>query len=267
MKNKFNGYVIYSDLDGTLLNNNKEVSHENRKAIDYFIENGGRFSVATGRAFQAVKEYIEGVNIDIPAIVYNGGMLYSCNEKRAVRTHYLNKEKMNIVHKIKEDYPDLGIEIYSDTDLFVFNDTKTAERQATKMLNINYEIPDNLFDLKWNKILLVGDYKYMNLIDSEFNIKYNINLVRSGDRFLEIIPDNTSKGHAICEVIDMYNLNKNKVIAVGDDMNDAEMLQECGIAFCPENASESVKKYADVIIEDNEHHVIKQIVEWIEKNK
>ena len=42
MKKKFDGYVIYSDLDGTLLNNNKEVSDENKEFINYFIENGGK---------------------------------------------------------------------------------------------------------------------------------------------------------------------------------------------------------------------------------
>lgn len=267
MKKKFEGYVIYSDLDGTLLNSDKEVSSENRKAIEYFIENGGKFSIATGRAFEAAEKYIEGVEIDIPAIVYNGGMIYGCNERKAIKVNYLENEKKNLIHKIKQDYNDLGIEVYCGTDIYVFNDNGTAERQATKMLNINYELPENLFDLKWNKILLVGNYEYMNLIESEFKKKYDINLVRSGDKFLEIIPDNTSKGHALLEVIDLYNLDKNKVIAVGDDMNDAEMLQECGIAFSPENASEAVKKYADVITSDNDNHVIKFIVEWIEQER
>ncbi len=58
MKKKFDGYVIYSDLDGTLLNNNKEVSDENKEFINYFIENGGKFSIATGRAFEATEKYI-----------------------------------------------------------------------------------------------------------------------------------------------------------------------------------------------------------------
>lgn len=267
MKNKFDGYVIYSDLDGTLLNNNKEVSLENRKAIDYFIKNGGKFSIATGRAFEATEKYIKGVNIDIPAITYNGGIIYECNTRKAIKMHYLEREKMELVYKIKEDYNDIGIEIYCGTDIYIFKDNKTAERPATKLLNINYKIPENLFDLKWNKILLVGRPEYMDYIESEFNIKYDTDLVRSGDRFLEILPYNTSKGHALSEIINLYNLDKNKVIAIGDDMNDAEMLQECGIAFCPENASKSVKKYADIITLDNEHHVIKNIVEWIEKER
>ncbi|WP_294402279.1 HAD family hydrolase [uncultured Clostridium sp.] len=267
MKNKFKGYVIYSDLDGTLLNSRKEVSSENKKAIEYFIENGGKFSIATGRAFEAAEKYINGVEIDIPAIVYNGGMLYDCLEKKAVKTRYLDREKMDFVHKIKEEYDELGIEIYCGTDIYVFQDNNTAERPATLLLNISYEIPDNLFELKWNKVLLVGRTEEMDSIQEMMKEKYDVDTVRSGDRFLEILPENTSKGYALGEVIDLFNLDKSKVIAVGDDMNDAEMLQECGIAFCPENASESVKKYADVITNNNENHVIRGIVEWIEKER
>ena len=267
MDKKFEGYVIYSDLDGTLLNGKKEVSDENKKAINYFIENGGKFSIATGRAFEATEQYIKGVKIDIPAIVYNGGVIYDCKERKPLKTKYLEREKMNLVHMLKEDYDDLGIEIYCGTDIYVFKDNKTAERPATKLLNINYEIPENLFELNWNKILLVGKVEYMDHIQIEFKQKYNVNIVRSGDRFLEIIPDNTSKGHALKEIIDLFKLDKSKVIAVGDDMNDAEMIQGCGIGFCPENASNAVKKYADVITNNNEDHVIKGIVEWIEDKR
>lgn len=265
MKNKFEGYVIYSDLDGTLLNNAKEVSYENKKAIEYFIKNGGKFSIATGRAFEATEKYVRGVEVDIPAIVYNGGMIYDCKERKAVKVRYLEREKMDFVHKIKEEYNDIGIEIYCGTDIYVFQDNKTAERLATKLLNIVYDIPQDLFKLKWNKILLVGRVEEMDCIQKLFKEKYDIETVRSGDRFLEILPENISKGHALAEVIDLFNLDKSKVIAVGDDMNDAEMLQNCGIAFCPENASDSVKKYADVITNNNENHVIKGIVDWIEE--
>lgn len=267
MKKKFDDYVIYTDLDGTLLNNSKEVSNENKEFINYFIENGGKFSIATGRAFEATEKYIKGVNIDIPAIVYNGGVIYDCVKRKAIREKFLEREKMNVVNKINADYDNLGIEIYCGTDVYIFKNHKISERPATRLLKMIYDLPANLFDLQWNKILLVGEVEKMDSIQNELKINYDICAVRSGDKFLEILPDKTSKGHALSEIISMFGFDKNKVIAVGDDMNDAEMLQECGIAFCPENASNSVKKYADVIIDDNENHVIKNIVEWIEKNK
>ncbi|MDO5517281.1 MAG: Cof-type HAD-IIB family hydrolase [Clostridium sp.] len=266
MKNKYDGYVIYTDLDGTLLNDEKEVPEKNKEAINYFIENGGRFSIATGRAFESTEKYIENIKIDLPAIVYNGGAVYDCADKIAVREKFIENNKKEIVNKVLADYKDLGIEIYSNTDVYVFNNNGMSERPATLLLNIIYEMPDNLFELNWNKILLVGKKEFIDEFQYEFKDKYGTNVIRSGDRFLEILPDNTSKGSGLKEIIKLYKLDKNKVIAAGDDMNDAEMLKECGIAFCPENASDAVKKYADHITINNNEGVIYSILKYLEKN-
>ena len=264
MVDKYKDYVIYTDLDGTLLNDKKEVSAENRKAIEKFIENGGKFSIATGRAFEATEKYIEGLKIDLPAIVYNGGIIYDSINRKSVKKHILENDKKDIVYKLVEDYKDLGIEIYCDKDIYIFNDSGMSERPATLLLNIIYNIPENLFELKWNKILLVGNKEFMDELQEIFKDKYNIEVTRSGDKFLEILPENTSKGQALKEIINLYNLDKAKVIAVGDDMNDAEMLKECGISFCPENASESVKKYANHITVNNNVGVIASIVNFLD---
>ena len=50
-------------------------------------------------------------------------------------------------------------------------------------------------------------------------------------------------------------------------MNDVEMLKKCGIAVCPENASEGAKKYADIVGCSNENHLMKNIVEFLEKER
>lgn len=265
MAKKYTGYVIYTDLDGTLLNDEKEVSVENRKAIEYFIENAGRFSIATGRAFEAIEKYIKGLKIDLPAIVYNGGMIYDCNKRTVIKKHILEDDKKDIINKLVKDYPSLGIEIYCDTDIYIFNDNGMSERPATLLLNRIYDMPKNLFEFQWNKILLVEKREFMDELQEVFKRKYNVDVTRSGDRFLEILPEKVSKGQALKEIIDLYNLDKNKVIALGDDMNDAEMLQECGISFCPENASDAVKKYADYITGNNNEGVIADIVKFIDE--
>lgn len=53
MQGKFSDYLLVSDMDATLLDDNHTISEENRQAIDYFIKNGGRFTVATGRMVEA----------------------------------------------------------------------------------------------------------------------------------------------------------------------------------------------------------------------
>ncbi|NME82844.1 Cof-type HAD-IIB family hydrolase [Clostridium sp. SM-530-WT-3G] len=265
MGDKYKGYVIYTDLDGTLLNDKKEVSPQNREAIERFIEGGGKFAIATGRAFESIEKYIYGLKMELPSIVYNGGMIYDCIDGKIIIEHTLEDHKKQVICKLTEDYSNLGIEVYCGKDIYVFNDNGMSERQATSFLNIIYDMPENLFELRWNKVLLVGEIEFMDKLQLIFKDKYNVEVTRSGDRFLEILPDNISKGQALREIINLYKLDKKKVIAAGDNINDAEMLQECGISFCPDNASEKVKKYADYITVNNNIGVIKEVVDFLDK--
>lgn len=265
MVEKYKNYVIYTDLDGTLLNDEKEVSQQNREAIERFIEDGGKFAIATGRAFEAIEKYIDGLKLEIPSIVYNGGMIYDCESKRLIKEHVLEDNKKEVIYKLVKDCSNLGIEIYCGKDIYVFNNNGMSERPATKLLNIIYDMPENLFELKWNKVLLVGEIEFMDKLQSIFKERYNVDVIRSGDKFLEILPNNISKGQALKEIIDLYKLDRKKVIAVGDNMNDAEMLTECGISFCPDNASKEVKEYADYITVNNNMGVIKAIVNFLDK--
>ena len=59
MEKIFEGYLLVSDMDGTLLNSEKKISKENLNAIDYFVKEGGTFTVATGRMLQSVELFIE----------------------------------------------------------------------------------------------------------------------------------------------------------------------------------------------------------------
>ena len=265
MENKFYGYVIFSDLDGTLLNDEKKVSKENREAIKYFIDNGGKFSIATGRAIESVEKYIKDVKTDLPIITYNGGILYDNNEKKVISEKILDMDKKKLAFKIADDYENLGVEVYAGKDIYVIKDNGMSDRQATRLLNLTYDVPDNILDLNWNKITTVGKIEFMDKVESEFENKYKTKSIRSGECFIEIVPDNVSKGNALNEIIKMYNLDKQKVICVGDNMNDAELLMEAGIPFCPENASKELKKYAKHITVNNNNNIIPNIVKWIEE--
>ena len=62
---KYDGWLIVSDMDATLLDENKQISAENKQAIDYFIENGGLFTVASGRMATEVKMYFDTFSISL----------------------------------------------------------------------------------------------------------------------------------------------------------------------------------------------------------
>lgn len=263
MNKKFDGYVIFSDLDGTLLNDNKEICSANADAIKYFIENGGRFSIATGRPIQAVLKYIENLKIDMPLITCNGGVIYDYNNKKIVKSHFLEDHKKALADKILRDFDDVEVEVFCGNDLYILRDTGMSQRPGALLLNVIHDIPENIYSLGWNRILLCAPKEILDQIEKNFEIKYNTKLIRSDETLFEIMPDGISKGKALSEIISTYNLNKSKVIACGDEMNDIELLSECGIACVPVNGSETVKKRADFITCDNNTGIITDVIKII----
>ncbi|OOM78477.1 Cof-type HAD-IIB family hydrolase [Clostridium sp. BL-8] len=266
MKNKFGGYVIFSDLDGTLLNNNKKISKENIDAINYFIKNGGMFSVATGRVIEATEEYISSIKMNLPIIVYNGGLIYDYNNKKVIMEKFIDEEQKQVVKRLLIDYKNIGIEIYANRKLYVIKDSGHSKRPATKMLDIIYNVTEEIFLKEWNKVLIVGEPNIINDVEESFYNKYNIKGTRSGRTSYEILPLNESKGQALRNIKERFDLNSKKVICVGDNMNDLELLKEADFSFCPENGSDELKKHANFIASSNEEHVIKYIVDWLENN-
>ncbi|OOM81174.1 putative phosphatase [Clostridium puniceum] len=266
MRNIFDGYVIVSDLDGTLLNNDKNISQENLEAINYFTENGGTFSVATGRVIEATQEYLSNIKVNLPIIVYNGGVIYDYNNQKILSEKFVDDNQKQIVLKIKKEYDNIGIEIYANKKLYILKNSGHSYRSATQMLDILYDIKEDIFLMDWHKILIVGNIEVIDDIERTFEDKYKIKGTRSGRTSYELLPVNESKGQALKNIIKMYNLEPNKVICVGDNMNDLELLKEAAISFCPSNGSEQLKKYTDFIAPSNEEHVIKHIVNWLEKN-
>jgi len=264
MKDIFDGYVIVSDLDGTLLNNDKNISKENLEAINYFTENGGKFSVATGRVIEATEGYLSNIKINLPIIVYNGGVIYDYNNQKILSEKFVDNNQKQIATKIKEEYDNIGIEIYANRKLYVLKDSGHSYRSATKMLDIIYDINEDIFSMDWHKILIVGNIEVIDYIERTFEDKYKIKGTRSGRTSYELLPVNESKGKALKNIIKMHNLERNKVICVGDNMNDLELLKEAAFSFCPRNGSEQLKKHTDFIAPSNEEHVIKYIVQWLQ---
>ena len=72
-------------MDGTLLNSKGEIPCENSRAVRYFMENGGMFAVATGRAKKSVERFLPGLETNVPSIVHNGSLISDLSTGRIVR--------------------------------------------------------------------------------------------------------------------------------------------------------------------------------------
>lgn len=267
MSKIFEGYVLVSDMDGTLIGSDKIISKENREAIDYFINEGGLFTVATGRMLPSVLEYRDSLNLNLPIIIHNGGKIYDVNKEKTISEVYIEEERKEVIKRIANDYPNLGIEIFSDEVVYVYRKCRFTERYNRHNYKIVYEVEDDVWNKNWVKVLIIGEEEELDCIEKIYNSKYDSGTAcRSGRNYFDVVGNGVSKGQALEILIEKYNIDKNKVIAIGDNMNDLEMIKVAEYGFSVSDGHEELKEKTDLFSPTCNEDAIKYVIDYM-KNK
>jgi len=264
MGEKFKGYLIASDLDGTLLNSKREISAENRAAIEYFQREGGIFSLATGRAYQTGGQYSDVANG--PSIFLNGAMVYDTVLKNALWKCPLRGNVRKMLENINSAIPTLGIEVWNEDSFDVLYRKDASEMRFQGFFPVPDIISVTEARLPCLGLTIVGEKEK---IDEAFkwlrdNYSEEYHFIRAYDFMIEVLGKSANKGTALMELAKILGISKDKVLAVGDDINDIEMLKAAGVGFVPNNAKAEIKAFADVVIPSNDEHVVVNIIRHIE---
>lgn len=263
----FEGYILVSDMDGTLIGSDRKVSDKNLEAIKYFTDRGGMFTVATGRMLQSVEEFISELHIKCPTMLHNGAKIFDFRNRETYVEHFIEEERKEAIRKAYEMMPNIGIEIFANEVVYVYRSCNLTERYKRHNFNVVYEMPDNIWKEKWTKVLLIGEKEELDEAEKLYKNKLdNGNAFRSGACYFDIVANNISKGRALKELVETLSIDPTKVIAVGDNMNDIEMIKEAEYGFCVENGLDVVKEAASYIAPSNDEDAIAYIVSWLENN-
>ncbi len=232
-------------MDATLLNSEHKISEADKQAIDYFISEGGRFTVASGRMEPAVRSYFGSLKINAPAILHNGAKLYDYTAEVCVYEKFIEEERKQIIKRVHDEHPELGIEIYSDEKVYVYRKCHETERFKTKTYDVTYHMPDEIWHRPWIKALIIGYKEQLDVFEPIYRTNYDSGYsVRSGDKYLDIVATGVSKGYGLKQLVNVLHMDLSDVYAVGDNMNDIDMLRTAGNSFAVENAELMVKDIA-----------------------
>ena len=261
---KFDGILICTDLDGTLLRRNKTISEENLRAIEYFKSEGGRFTFITGRMPYFVSSIYETVEPNAPFGCINGGGLYDHVAQRYVWAETLPREAIALAEYADRNIPGLGIQINTLHVLYFCreNEAMVRFRRATGMPNITCEFEDVHEPI--GKILFgdtdPGKLERLAELLQSHPIADHFDFIRSEAILYEILPKGISKGTALQKLCEVLNLPIERSIAIGDYDNDIGMLRAAGIGIAVSNASAGAKAAADYVTVSNEEHAIARVI-------
>jgi len=265
----YQNMLLITDLDGTLLQTNQEISQENLHAIRNFVDEGGLFTVATGRSRLSVARYLEQLPINVPAILYNGSMIYDFADEKVIRNKYLDLSARKILQDVCLLFPGVGIEIYRDDEIyFVCENELTIMHQRREQL-----MPDTSQSLSavpegWNKVVIVHKPEIILQMQNYFSpYLKKFHHVQSEPQFLELLPEGVSKGTALLEVLTLIDLPTEQTIAIGDNLNDYEMLKLAGISAAVGNAHPKLKKIVDICCKRNDQHGVADLLAKVRRLK
>ncbi|MCH5212397.1 MAG: HAD family phosphatase [Oscillospiraceae bacterium] len=261
---KFGGKLLVSDMDATLLTRDGKISEADREAIENFISEGGKFTVASGRMVPAVRAYFNQMTINAPAILHNGAKLYCYDSESVIFERFIEEDRKQAIKRVHDTHPEFGLEIYSDELVYVYNRCFETERFKTKPYKVIYSMPDEIWKRPWIKALIIGHKEQLDeftpIYQSEYDRGYS---VRSGDRYLDIVANGVSKGFGLTKLAAILGIDMENVYAVGDNMNDIDMLKAAGHSFAVANALQEVKTIADEVVPSCDDSPIAYIVNRI----
>ncbi|MCH4889117.1 HAD family hydrolase [Acidaminobacter sp. JC074] len=253
--------MIACDLDGTLLDSNHEITDDNRQIIDKLKEKDIPFVIATGRIYPSAAEFSKDLNLSTPIIACNGAVIKDPVEDKILFDYPVPTESMLELVRICKKH-DIYFHIYTI-------DTVYAERNERLILKYNeWKKKDPMRSLV--KTAVVEDivpiieanivYKLGIYVDEEGAQEAYEEMVKvpgitscfSLTTLVDIFNEEASKGIAVQALIDMYGLNKDQVMALGDNENDISMLKHAGLGIAMKDARDHVKSAADEVTESND---------------
>ena len=270
MKN-FEGILICTDLDGTLLNSNGKISKENLDAIEYFKANGGLFTFITGRLPYFSSDVYNVIKPNAPFGCINGGGIYDHIKGEYLHRTEIPHSVLELVRYVDSRIEGIGIQVnhFDKTYFCRENPAMVWFRDITRVPNLVRDFDE--IDEPIAKITF-GDLNNETVLKIEQTLRSHpraneFSLVRSGYELFEIMPKGITKGSAIEHFAPLLGIKRENIIAIGDYNNDVGMLKAAGVGIAVANATAEAKAAADRMTVSNDDHAIAKVISDIEKGE
>jgi hypothetical protein len=248
-----NWEMIITDLDGTLLNDNREVSFPDMKSLFWLGENNITRVIATGRSFYSTKKVLKD-NFPIDYLIFSSGAgVYDWKNKKLIHSQFIPDFEVKQISKILINHSvDFMIhEIIPENHKFIYHRTGNNNPDFEQRIKVYNDFADELnpqTEKYQNACQIIAVFpNNINFFD-EIKQKFSdIKIIRTtspldGDSiWMEIFPEFVSKAYGIDWLCQKLKINSNKTISVGNDYNDIDMLEYTAEKFIVSNAPDDLK--------------------------
>lgn len=267
--------MLVSDLDETLLNDDGTVHADNLAAIKMAVAHGFKFVPNTGRSFNSVQELLKTLGLYDQAgqyvISYNGAAIVENKNNQVLLTRGMDRELAAQIFQAGLVNDQVDVHIYTVDTLFIYNISPT-DKQYMAERGVPYELmgSDDLTFLANEQPVMKVIFEYPDQVVRE-QIRDAVlaavgadavEATFSSSRYVEFNTKGVDKGSASLLLGEKLGIQRDEIIAVGDNNNDLKMLTAVGLGGSVANGIPAVQEAAAVVTErTNNEGAIAEVLE------
>ena len=290
---KLSKTLYISDLDGTLLNNKPDLSDKTIEVVNWLIDDGNLFSIATARSITSAQSFIDKMNMKLPIILHNGVFIYDLTAKRYIASSYLDREVAIIIASVTKksginpiiftmDHSGIPhvyyerIANYADMH-FIETRLKHGDNRFKQIEDVCDCIKDKsgekvvsfLIQDEHNKISKLYKDINLSLLNSGLSSNNSPTAHISLDPYtnwysLDITSSKSNKGDAVRALKNILGIDR--VVCFGDNINDIPMFEACDECYAVANACMELKAKADRVIGSNKDDGVAMFLIELQRN-
>ena len=253
--------MVVSDMDGTLLNSNHEVSNRFFELFEELKKRNILFVAASGRQYASIVHKLEPIKNDILVIAENGALVKD-KEQELLVTPIQSHLKNSLLSKI--DKVDGAHAMLCGKYNAYFDGKSVPFLEQLKEYYASYEIHDD-FSTVNDEIIKIAVYHNISAEDYIYpamrDLKDQIKVKVSGMHWVDLNHTDANKGFALDKLQKRFNITPEETLVFGDYNNDLEMLQKAKYSFAMENAHPDVLKVANYKTSNNDDFGVERILE------
>ncbi len=259
--------LLALDLDGTLLNSQKQITPETRKALAWAAARGVHVVLSTGRIVGEAAEFAREICCDDRMVTAGGAAIATASDERILESWAMPCEIGAQAVAAVQDLP-VRVMIYVGDKIFInpFSDRDFIQNYRVEGFHANKVVLDDIAGtirargLDVTKVYAIGAREDLDRALKTIRTLPGITITSSGSDNFEVMPAGVDKGTALARLGEMLGIAPGEMVAIGDSDNDAAMLRAVGMPVAMGNADPALKQLARYVTADCDHDGVAQAV-------
>ncbi len=249
--------LVVFDVDGTLIDDNKNLSQKTISVLRELQHRGVAISLATGKTFPSVEDLVSALDIQVPIILSNGSLIQRPN-REMIFCEFLSPDVVSELLAVSDNCcVDLVLytadHIYAKKETFNIDQMKDIYKERIEAIGAWASIKDCLSQIC--KVIFVNrqNIPLINRLkmDLQARLAGRVNFCTPTQNSIEILPSGISKRTGLIHLTEALHVSMHEVMVFGDQLNDIDIMEYAGIGIAVGNAADKVKAIADYVVASN----------------